>query len=69
MLKDIDGKPIRKGSKVRRAAYGSDVLPESRRRHSGVRTVEEIGASDILAGYIKVTGVLGWERPGQFERV
>lgn len=75
MLKDINGKTIRKGSRVRRAARGSDVIPPRRRATLPVQIVLAVGRGKHLAGLVCVTtlselgGARVWERPGNFERV
>jgi len=68
---DINGKPLRKGSKVRRAKWGSDVIPKSRRKHLAIRTVLAVGKRDIHQGCVLVAdGIIAcWSGAEQWERI
>lgn len=73
-MKDINGKPIRKGMVVRRAARGSDIIPVKRRSGKGslpATKIIEVGkVGTPLEGLICVDTVGGfrvWERPNNFE--
>lgn len=68
---DINGKRIRKGDKVRRAARGSDVIPTKRRTSLPPEVVLAVGRGKQFAGYVAI-GVHGfrtWERGSNFERL
>lgn len=69
MLNDINGKRLRVGQTVRRAAYGSDIIPCERRAQCRPVQIEAIGTGEHLDGLIRTSGALAWESPANFERV
>ena len=74
---DINGKQIRKGDKVRRAAWGSDVIPEKRRAQGRVERVRAIGRKGsnldgrITLGDLDVMGLSfqTWENGTNYEKI
>lgn len=70
---DINGKPIRVGCTVRRAAWGSDVIPARRRNHLPPAQVHAIGRTGTpFEGLITTdagTGGRTWERSKNYELV
>lgn len=70
MAKDVNGKRVKVGQTVRRAAWGSDIIPLERRTKTGVPVLATDARRRDLAGRICAQLILGcpvWERGEQFE--
>jgi hypothetical protein len=63
-MKDINGRTIKRGCKVRRARWGIDIIPSHRRLHP--TTVTET-KHDEYGDWVLVANDIGWAHPDTYE--